>query len=262
MGSNPTRSVGPSGGTSRRARLRSVWLKAVEVRILPWACGGSSTAGDPLADVLKVPRKYVVTRALERAIWCKTTIIAFSRYDSALTEIVRARELDPLGASRHGDVAWAYWVARRYDDAIRVAQEAIAMDSTGTSSYLALGGSYDATGRHAEAVAAFESGVTRAGDERLLMTFLAFARARAGRPAEARRVLAQLQELYRTHLASPYYIAQVYLALGRRDSALTWLEAAYQEGWGHVVWLDAGYQWDALRGDPRFEALREKVGLK
>lgn len=147
------------------------------------------------------------------------------------------------------------------DDAIRLAQAAIAMDSAGPTSYQALGGAYDATGRHAEAVAAFESGFAR-GNERLFLPFLAYAYARAGRPADARNILAQLRELYRARLASPYYIAQVYLALGRRDSALAWLETAYQEGWGHVVWLDAGYQWDPLRGDPRFEALREKVGLK
>lgn len=183
-----------------------------------------------------------------------------SRHDSAIAAIERARDLDPLNPVRHADVAWAYWVARRYDDAIRLAQQAIAMDSGALLSYLALGGAYDATGRHADAAAALESGFAR-GNERLFLPFLGYAYARGGRSAGARRILAQLRELNRAGLVSPYYVAQLYLGLGRRDSALTWLETAYQEPWGHVVWLDGGYQWGPLRGDPRFEALRAKVGL-
>jgi tetratricopeptide (TPR) repeat protein len=173
----------------------------------------------------------------------------------------RARELDPMGAERHGNVAWAYWVARRYDDAIRLAQEAIELDSTASIAYQALGGAYVEKGRYADAAAAFENGFARSGGNRIFLPHLGYAYARVGRTPEARRILTELQELYRSGLASPYFVAWTYLGLGERDRALSWLETTENEGHGHILFLRANPVWDPLRCEPRFQALLRKVGL-
>ena len=117
-------------------------------------------------------------------------------------------------------------------------------------------------GRYAEAVAAFEQGFERSGGNRIFLPHLGYAYARTGRTEDARRILAELNQLYRAGLPSPYYIAWTYMGLGERDSALTWLETTYNERWGHVVFLMANPVWQPLRSEPRFQALLRKVGLK
>ncbi len=56
-----------------------------------------------------------------------------------------------------------------------------------------------------------------------------------------------------------YNVACVYAVLGRADDAITCLEKAVQNGFGHREWLENDADLDSLRSDPRFEALRKKV---
>lgn len=56
-------------------------------------------------------------------------------------------------------------------------------------------------------------------------------------------------------------IAAAYAALGDRDAAMQWLERAYRDRDASLIYLDAWNWWVPLRGDPRFEDLRRRVGL-
>jgi TolB-like protein/Flp pilus assembly protein TadD len=56
-----------------------------------------------------------------------------------------------------------------------------------------------------------------------------------------------------------YNVACVYTLVGRLDDAIGCLEKAIQNGFGHREWLENDSDLDALRGDPRFEALRRKL---
>ena len=60
---------------------------------------------------------------------------------------------------------------------------------------------------------------------------------------------------------SPYYFALVYAGLGQSDQALSWLERAWDEHSGHVVFLKVEAEWDPLRQDPRFADLVQRIGL-
>ena len=53
--------------------------------------------------------------------------------------------------------------------------------------------------------------------------------------------------------------ALVYAGLGEKDQAFAWLEKAYEERSSALSYLKVNPTWDALRGDPRFEALVQKV---
>jgi len=52
-----------------------------------------------------------------------------------------------------------------------------------------------------------------------------------------------------------YRIAAVYLALGDKEQALEWLESAYREDPGWLVWLKVDPVMDPLRSDLRFQEL-------
>lgn len=85
--------------------------------------------------------------------------------------------------------------------------------------------------------------------------------ARAGDTLAARRGLDSILAHAGGHYLRATRIAAAYAALGDRDAALQWLERAYRDRDDSLIYLDAWDWWDPLRGDPRFEDLRRRVGL-
>jgi hypothetical protein len=93
---------------------------------------------------------------------------------------------------------------------------------------------------------------------------VAFAEAKLGMKAEARRDIAAYIAAYEK--ASRYLreedVASVYAMLGDKDEAMKWLERGYAANGAGMVLLRAMPAYRSLYGDPRFEALVRKVGLK
>jgi TolB-like protein/Flp pilus assembly protein TadD len=56
-----------------------------------------------------------------------------------------------------------------------------------------------------------------------------------------------------------YNVGCVYATMGETNEALTCLEQAVQNGFGHREWLENDSDIDVVRGDPRFQALLKKV---
>ncbi len=56
-------------------------------------------------------------------------------------------------------------------------------------------------------------------------------------------------------------IALIYADLGDRDEALDWLERAYDEHFGFLIYVKVEPGFYPLHGEPRFQALLKKMGL-
>ena len=70
----------------------------------------------------------------------------------------------------------------------------------------------------------------------------------------------ELKKLSKQRYVSVYSFALVYLGLGDKEEALRWLEQSYQDRAGSDVgWIRVDPLLDLMRGDPRFEALAEKI---
>jgi tetratricopeptide (TPR) repeat protein len=117
------------------------------------------------------------------------------------------------------------------------------------------------SGQTAAAIPEFQSAIELAPSVATLKGLLAVAYSRAGRNDDAR---ALLDELGADTLAAgnAVAIARTYVALGEPDSAFHWLSRGveqrdpffHSEGFAAPVF-------DALRGDPRFASLIERLGL-
>ena len=90
---------------------------------------------------------------------------------------------------------------------------------------------------------------------------LANALALSGRVGEAREMLAALSRRRAQSYVSPWALASIHARLGETEEALTWLERAYEEHDSTLVWLKVHPRFDALRSEPRFEALLARLGL-
>ena len=80
-----------------------------------------------------------------------------------------------------------------------------------------------------------------------------------GRAEDAEQSLARLVEEYSEYAA--FQIAEAYASMDRTDDALLWLEKAYERRDAGMVDLISAPTLAGLRNDPRFLALREKMGL-
>jgi len=78
---------------------------------------------------------------------------------------------------------------------------------------------------------------------------------------DARKIIEELNGLSKRMYVDPYFLAEIYTALGERDHAFQELEKAYDQRSSWLVWLKVEPKFDSLRSDPRFKDLLRRVGL-
>ena len=122
-----------------------------------------------------------------------------------------------------------------------------------------LGAALQLEGRLAEAIPEFQKAFELNNDPYSL-AMLGQACARSGQKEEATRILAQLNEEEKSRYAAPYAMALINLGLGQKDRAIDELERAYAEGETNYLFvIKVDPLVDELRGNPRFDALVQKV---
>ena len=135
------------------------------------------------------------------------------------------------------------------------------VDPTFGAAHTDLARSLEHVGRAEEAIKEFVRGTTGPDGLPRPSSGLAILYARAGRLDDARATLEAVQELSQKQFVSPYGIASYYAVIGDNDRALDWLEKAYSERDGTLVWLKVHPRLDGLRGEPRFRDLLARMQL-
>ncbi|PYK73841.1 MAG: hypothetical protein DME42_05975 [Verrucomicrobia bacterium] len=191
--------------------------------------------------------------------WLGLNHMSLGRFDHAIAEEKRALELDPLSLIINADLGWTYFNARRYDEAEAQVRKTLEMDANFFLAHFYLGCVLQLKGRVAEAIPEFQKAFDLNHDLYAL-AMLGQAYARNGQTEEARKVLAQLNEEAKSRYVAPYALALALLGLGEKERALAELERAYQtHDTNYLFVIKADPLLDDLRGDPRFEALVQKV---
>lgn len=176
-------------------------------------------------------------------------------------EIAAARRLDPLSVPINIDEAYILHYYDRNEDALRSVARALDMNPKFAPGYFWLGRIYTSQGRYEEAELALQNvGSLRTWTP--AMAVLGYLYAKSGRPAQARAILAEFDDLARQgRYASSYAIGVVYAGLGDRDAVIARLNDAVRERSHWLVWLKRDRRWDDVRPDPRFAAVVNQVGL-
>jgi serine/threonine-protein kinase len=186
-------------------------------------------------------------------------LLALGQFDRGLAEDRRAEQLDPLSVYASWDVGRALFFARRYDDAMVQAQRTVELDDHYAYSYFLIAEIYVARGEFDKASEAVAKAIQLGDRKPLLVSYLGYVNARAGRRAEAQRAIDELQA--RPGLYWPLFVARVRVALGQNDETIKLLEQLYNDRSESIVWLKVDPTFDTLHGDPRFTALLKKVGM-
>jgi len=180
-------------------------------------------------------------------------------FDTAIAELKRAQQLDPLSLIINADLGVTFFLARRYEEAITQLRKTIEMEPHFYYAHWNLGQALELKGQLREALAEYKK-AAELNDDPFVVGLLARAYAKLGQRDEALKQLEQLQQAARRRYVPNYTFALVYAALGDNAKAMDCLERAYRDHAGpEVVLIKVDPMLDSLRGDPRFEALADKI---
>jgi TolB-like protein/Flp pilus assembly protein TadD len=190
--------------------------------------------------------------------WYGELLAALGRFEEGIAELKRAQQLDPLSLIISADLGEVHTKGRKYDKAIEQLRKAIEMDPRFYRAHWSLGKALQLKGRLNEGIAEYRKAV-ELNDDPFSLALLGQAYARAGQREEAQKILARLSDAAKSRYVSAYSFALLYLALGDKERAIHELERTYRERAGNAFSLKADPMLDDLRGNPRFEALMQKV---
>jgi TolB-like protein/Flp pilus assembly protein TadD/class 3 adenylate cyclase len=187
-------------------------------------------------------------------------LTALGRFDEAVTELKRAIELDPLSPSANADLGWTLMQAGRYDDAIIQLQKTLEIDPTFYPTHYNLGVALQLKGDLPGAIAQYRKG-QELSDDLEFPVMLATAEAQSGDKSAAVKMLSDLEKVSKSHYSGgAYWRALLHLSLGNRDEAIHWLEQSVADRAGSdIVFIKVFHFLNPLRGDPRFDALVQKI---
>jgi TolB-like protein len=184
------------------------------------------------------------------------------RLDEAIIETKRGVDLDPTNLILSNEFAWAYYLSHRFNEAIPLYRKNLEMDPNFVYSSYEISQTFIAKGMYREAIAELNRIRPISGDWSFILAELGCAQAGLGKRAEVESIIEELKKRMASEYIDPVVIAYIYLALDNRDQAFVWLEKAYQERAGNVLWLKVEPKMDPLRSDPRFAELMRRMGLE
>ena len=182
-------------------------------------------------------------------------LAAMGHPDEALQEASKSQSLDPLSPATNAALGGIHYFARQWDEAISYCQRAIVIEPAFVTALLWQGRCYEQKGMSNEAIALFRQASEVAVEDNEPLTLLAHALAMTGEQDQAQNLLAQIFKSTDTQNIRPHSIALVHIALGQIDRAFEWLEKPYFNWTERLRMLRYDPLMDALRADPRFEAI-------
>jgi TolB-like protein/Tfp pilus assembly protein PilF len=186
-------------------------------------------------------------------------LLALGRFGEAVSECQRAVELDPLSLIINADVGGTLTIARRYDQAIAQLQRTLALDERFGYAHWNLGQVLYLKGDTAAAIAQYEK-ARALDDDPQILGLLGRAYADTGQKEKATELIRGLEDRPKHEFVRGYIVALIYIGLGDKTKAIDCLEREYLDHDNiDTAWIRVDPMLDPLRGDPRFEALAEKI---
>ena len=191
--------------------------------------------------------------------WYAHYFLAMNQPDQALSEIKRARALDPFSLSINLEVGWCLYHARRYDEAIEQYRATIDMNPSFSLAHSALGMAYEAKGSYPEAIAEFKQALALPGNP-IFPTFgLGRAYGLSGKRREAMEVLEQLEKTSQKQYVPSVYLAALYDSVGDKDHSGKFMRKAYDQRADYLIYMKTEPVFDSMRADRGFQALLQRI---
>jgi eukaryotic-like serine/threonine-protein kinase len=186
-------------------------------------------------------------------------LMVTGRFDESLEQTRLGRSDDPTSFIAAQVVLFHSMAARRFDDAIAAGRHALLLNPAVRPVHGAIGTALWQQQKYDEAIA--ELRLATGGDEASWRVFDDTYR-RRGPEAALRAYSSRLAAGLVKGGGSPVSVAEAFAQAGDLDRAMEWLERAYAGREPAMLHVPANVAFEALRGDPRFEALLRRVGVR
>ncbi|HEU4860594.1 MAG TPA: tetratricopeptide repeat protein [Chitinophagaceae bacterium] len=192
--------------------------------------------------------------------WYGRMLGFIGRFDEALVQLAKAKELDPLSPVIVAYTSQVYIYSKQYKKSEEVLQQALNLHPNHALILHNIGELYIAQGRYGEAIAPLKKSAEESASAHY-KAMLALAYARANQRQEATRILNELLNSADQRSVSGFNIGCIYLALGNKEQALRQLEYGYEQ---RDVWIKELKAWpwfDELKNEPRYKDLMRKLNF-
>jgi TolB-like protein/DNA-binding winged helix-turn-helix (wHTH) protein/Tfp pilus assembly protein PilF len=192
---------------------------------------------------------------------------AVGRTDEALEHIYKARDLDPLSPSIAFNLGGRLADARRYDDAIQQYKRVLAVQPNHALTHFALAMAYEAKGLYRDAISEYRVAWVllekfSEGEAERKAAQLSKGLEKGGPQGYWEVRLKQQTEDYEIGTGQRVRIAVCLARLGRTGEALEELERSWVAREPDILWIRSEPAFDPLQGDPQFEDLLRRIGVK
>lgn len=185
-------------------------------------------------------------------------LTAMGQPDEAVAYVQRGRQSDPLSPSTNTPVAGHLYLARRYDEAIDECRALLGLDPKYPGARGFLASALWAKGLHEQSLEVYRELWQTDSD---LVTILNSGYETLGPNGALRAVAHELARRAATDPSRPLGIANLYGLAGEIDLTFEWLERAFEERVPQLILVPSDPAFDAIRTDPRFQELLQRMDL-
>jgi serine/threonine protein kinase/tetratricopeptide (TPR) repeat protein len=191
--------------------------------------------------------------------WYSNLLAVMHRFDEAISESERARELDPYSPLSAMNYGRALYYARRFEAANEYFGTLL-KEKPDYAQFLNLRGLVQLQLQDVPA-AIITLEKLRSLDYLMAAAPLGYAYGKAGQREKAEEILRKLDDLSRDRHIPVQEKAIIHMGMGDFDEAFSLLEESFGERFAALAYLNTDPLYDDLRGDPRFEALARRIGV-
>ena len=183
------------------------------------------------------------------------------RHDLALIELEEAERLDPLDLQVKTQIGYVHHFRHDLDRAIAQFEKVVALEPAFAFAHYALGDACTQRGHFERAIEEFNKSIALGGRSVNHVAVLGYTYGRWGNRDRATAHLQELTARAADAYVSPMWFALVHLGLSDLENLFHWLHRAFEERDGSLILVTAAVEFDPVRGETRFKALLDKMGV-
>ena len=199
------------------------------------------------------------TQALPR-IYLSWLMVLEGDIAGGIAEARKAQETEPLSPLVNSGIGHAFFLARRYDEAVAECLKAFEVDPSSIVATYVMGACRAQQSRLPEAIELMERAVAMSDRAPFYLALLGNLHARAGARDKALAILDELNQMASQRYVPPHSQAFIYAGLGDLDRAFEWQAKAFADGASPFTYLSPVIE--NMHADPRHLAEMRRMGWR